>query len=234
MRRFCQAILFAGLIASPSSSRMIEQSSAGSASGSTASRLATERNAVRGLMSGEISLPEAVRQAGGRLTLDATPNPDYFRVPDLESLTKTSQIVVLARPYGSPRVQLSDDGRSIVTQYEMLVDTMVRPDNRSARLPKLTVEVPGGDLTLKEGIASVVNGPRFTSGDTYVLFLQGKSRRQASLRDVFVVTGFHYEGILRVDGSSTVGTSTTSSPRLKQQSTGRSLSALLAEIRATS
>jgi hypothetical protein len=203
------------------------------ADSSDVSPLEMERNAIRNLASGEITLTEAVKQAGGKLTLDVSPNPDYFHVPDLETLVKKSQIVVVARPYGTPRVEISDDRQSVVTRYDMLVQTIVRAIDKFARIPKLTVEVPGGESAVPTGTVSVVNGPHFDNSTLYLLFLQAKRTPQGSLGDQFVVTGFHYEGILRLEESLTARTSATSSARLTEQYDRQPLQSLLAEIRAT-
>jgi hypothetical protein len=207
--------------------------------------LRLERNAIRELMRGSITLAEAVQRAGGRLTLDASPNPDYFRAADVESLTKQSQVVVLARRLGDPRVQLSDDERSIVTRYDIEIDTVVRAPETTEPLKRLTVEVPGGELAMKEGVAAVVNGPTLKSGEKYLLFLQSKNEPSkndpsstaaaGSPNDIFLVTGFHYEGILPVDKASTIRTSpalpSPSAPA--QQYGGRTVVSLVAEVRAT-
>jgi hypothetical protein len=203
------------------------------ADNSDVSPIEMERNAIRNLTSGEITLTEAVKQAGGKLTLDVSPNPDYFHVPDLETLVKKSQIVVVARPYGTPRVEISDDRQSVVTRYDMLVQTIVRAIDKFARIPKLTVEVPGGESAVPTGTVSVVNGPHFDNSTLYLLFLQAKRTPQGSLGDQFVVTGFHYEGILRIEESLTARTSATSSARLTEQYDRQPLQSLLAEIRAT-
>jgi hypothetical protein len=170
-------------------------------------RLKRERNAIRELTRGSITLSQAVHQAGGQLTLDATPNPDYFRLADVESLTRESPFVVVASRRSEPRVQLSDDERSIVTRYDMEVESVIRSPHAKERLARLTVEVPGGRLTLKEGNAAVVNGPTLRDGEKYTLYLQAKNPPptagqplpRAGANRVFVVTGSHYEGIRPID-----------------------------------
>jgi hypothetical protein len=242
MRHAPRVLLLVGLYASSACSR-VEPGKASSSGSETAaaaavsqtaeSRATAERDAIRDLMVGDLTLPEAIRHAGGKLTLDARPNPDYFRVPNLESLTRKSQVVVVARQSGPPRVQLSDNARSVVTHYDMVVETVARQDGKVP--PTLTVEVPGGQLKLDEGFVEVVNGPTFTSGNKYILFLQDKEhgKPRAPAKEIFVVTGFHYEGILRIDGSSTVRTSETSASRLAEQYDRRDVRSLLTAVRAT-
>jgi hypothetical protein len=239
MRTFCHVLVLIGLLTAPSSRHWLpittEEtfSDTLAAGNSDISPLEMKRNAIRGLISGEITLFEAVKQAGGKLTLDVSPNPDYFHVPDLETLIKKSQVVAVARTYGTPRKQLSDDQQSVVTRYDMLVENLVRATGKFAGIPKLTVEVPGGELPVPTGTVSVVNGPHFDNGVRYLLFLQAKKTApQGSVGDHFVVTGFHYEGILRIEKTLTARTSASSSARLTEQYDRQPLQSLLAEIRA--
>lgn len=209
----------------------------------TIERLKRERDALRELTSGTLTLAEAVRQAGGQLTLDASPNPDDFRLRDIESLTHESQLVVLARRHGEPRVVLAEDARSIVTRYEMAVDAVVRPAPHAGRT-RLVVELPGGRLSLPEGEAAAINGPTLQSDATYLLFLQtkasfpparqGEPQAATAPPDVFVVTGAHYEGIFPIDKASTVRPAgTPPAIQTQQQYSGRSVVSLVAAVRAT-
>jgi hypothetical protein len=150
------------------------------------------------------SISEAVRRAGGKLILDASPNPDYFRT-SFEGLKAESQLVVLAhlKPGTLPDVQLSNDGRSVVTHHEMIVGGIGwARDRRLMRNnpEEVVVEVPGGRFYFADGgVAEVINGPILEAGRRYILFLKPRStRRSSDANPVYVVTGYHYEGIMPV------------------------------------
>jgi hypothetical protein len=160
------------------------------------------------------AISEAVRRAGGRLIVDASPNPDYFRA-SLEDLKKRSEIVVLAhlKTGVTPAGRLSNDGQSVVRQYEMLVGSVGwarEPRLMRNNSGRVIVEVPGGRWQLPggEGVIEVINGPTFEADRRYILFLRPPSTRpSADGGTVYTVTGYHYEGIMPVARVSEPGDS---------------------------
>lgn len=172
------------------------------AADSDAARMEREHEALERLRSGAFTMFQAVVHAGGTLTLDAAPNPDYF-FTDFDGLRHKSHLVVLAHPRAvDVDPQLSDDGRSVVTRFEMLVDEigLTRDPNVTLdTLKQAIVEVPGGRLPIPgAGVADMINGPTFEAGRSYLLFLQPKRRLTVDDTTVYEVMGAHYEGILPI------------------------------------
>src|SRR5262249_16364619 len=112
-----------------------------------AARLDREHEALSHLRSGKFTMFQAVAHAGGMLTLDAAPNRDYFST-DFDGLKRKSHLVVLAHLRDEKgQAKLADDGRSVVTRFEMSVARIgLTRDPRLTRetLKQVTVEVAGG------------------------------------------------------------------------------------------
>jgi hypothetical protein len=207
-------------------------------------RARAERDALRELDNGTITLEQAATRAGGHVTIDARPNPDAFQAPDLSSLAKQSSLVVMGRVVGEPQVQLSDDQRSIVTRYMVLVDEVIRGHKTPALMKVATVEVLGGRVNFNGGAyAEFVNDLELKTGDRYVLYLrdrvsstEGKSMQLATPASdaaaVFVPAGYQHEGIFRVADGNVVSLAASATNRLKRQYDGKPVEAFLAQVRA--
>jgi hypothetical protein len=207
-------------------------------------RLRAERGAFRALASGVISLDEAARQAGGYLRIDASPNPDYFSAPDLATLSRKSVLVIVGRPYGTPRVGLSDDKRRVVTQYDVQVDEVLRGRGVSQLAASVVLEVPGGRLAFANGaVAEVVNGPNIQIGESYLLYLQFKSKASGfshlelggttGVADkVYILSWLQQEGIFRVSGNEVVSLA-PATHALKRRYDGRPVERLLTDARVS-
>lgn len=214
-------------------------------------RMRAEREALRALFIGTITLPEALRRAGGRLTVDARPNIDALEEGDVTSLAKHSRVVLRGQPLGPPRVQLSEDQRTIVTRYTFQVDEILRggPGGRDmpALMVSVTVDIPGGTLTLPEGTVEVVNdAAALDTGASYVLFLQREVDAPAFIDnaapprhkaggargdDPFMIVGAHREGLFLVDNGRVQSLASSSSPGVKERYNGRALESFVNEVR---
>ncbi len=207
-------------------------------------RARAERDALRDLDNGTITLEQAAVRAGGHVTIDAKPNVDSFQAPDLSSLAKQSSLVVIGRVSGAPQVQLSDDQRNIVTRYNVLVDEVVLGRNTPALLKLVTIEVLGGRVNFSGGAyAEFVNGLELKSGDRYVLYLRDRASTTQSqgaqlsaaapnAGAVFVPAGYQHEGIFRVVDGNVASLAPSATNRLKRQYDGKPVDAFLAEVRA--
>lgn len=215
-----------------------------------ARRERANRDALRALGSENIMLQEAVRLADGHLTMSGRPNPDAFKAADVSELAKKSRVVLVGRPSGAPRVQLSTDRRSIVTQYSIIVDEIVLGGPGGRGMPpmmlQVKVDVPGGTMTFPEGTAEVVNDLSLQANVQYVFFLQ---REEDAPHDVgplpacqaytsptdepFVITGQHHEGLFRVDSGARVRSlAATTAPHMQERYNGKGLDSLVSEVRA--
>jgi hypothetical protein len=211
-------------------------------------RLRAQRQALRDLDAGTITLEQAAARSGGHVTLDATPNPDTFEARDLASLAKQSRLVVIGRPFGVAQSQLSDDQRNVVTRYTVQVDEVVT--SHGPQLAKLvTVEVPGGRVDFAGGnYAEALHGPELKIGERYVLYLRGtcdamgEAPRASTLAagvagdtarapQVFAPAGFQREGIFQVTSDNVVSLA-PAEHSLKRQYDKRPVEAFLAEVRA--
>jgi hypothetical protein len=144
-------------------------------------------------MAGRITMPEAIRRAGGYLSRDVSPGPDARYINDIYALVTNSPLVISGRSQ-SARARLSDDKSSVVTEYTVVIDRVLR-GARSVKLATLTVDLPGGTLHFAEGTFEATGGPVLNVGERYVLFLQPKHGQE----DAFVITGTHREGLFHAD-----------------------------------
>lgn len=207
------------------------------------------RDAIRALSSAGTTLQDAVRLAGGRLTVSGRPNPDAFKAGDVSDLVRKSRVVLVGRPSGAPRVQLSTDRRSIVTQYSIIVDEIVRGGAGGRGMPpmmlQVKVDVPGGTMTFPEGTAEVVNDVALQPDVRYVFFLQREvdaprefgsapahQAYASSSDEPFVITGQHYEGLFRVDNGTGDRSLAATAVHMQARYNGKGLDALVSEVRA--
>lgn len=207
------------------------------------------RDAIRALASEGTTLQDAVRLAGGQLTLSGRPNPDAFKAADVSELVRKSRVVLVGRPSGSPRVQLSTDRRSIVTQYSIIVDEIVRGGAGGRGMPpmmlQVKVDVPGGTMTFPEGTAEVVNDVALQPDVRYVFFLQrevdaprefgsapARHAYASSSDEPFVITGQHYEGLFRVDNGTGDRSLAATAVHMQARYNGKGLDSFVSEVRA--
>lgn len=224
-------------------------------------RLKAARQATREFVYGDLSLPEAVRRAGGRLALSALPPLDSPAATDLATLTRESRLVIVGTPVLNPSVlefSGSHIGRTIVSRYQIQVqqtlhvarDT-VAPEN----LGYLTVQVPGGVLSMPEGVAEATDGPTLRLGDSYVFFLREatdpepyfghslgspnelavppRARPQGRLSTagtIYVLTGISFEGLLSIDREGKVRPPVAPLAPVSRQLDGRALAALISDV----
>lgn len=151
------------------------------------------RDVYRDLFVGKITVSEALKRAGGNLSLDVGPGPDALYLPDIAAVTAQSSLVVSGRPQ-SARVRLSDNQSAVVTEYTILVDRVIR-GTRTAKEATVTVEAPGGVMHFPEGTFEAKGGLVLNNAERYVLFLHPTTDRE----NTFVVTGLRGEGIFHVD-----------------------------------
>ncbi len=205
-------------------------------------RMRSQVDAHRALQGGRVTIREAITIAGGRLTLDPSPNIDAYEVPDLATLRSHSILVILGRPYAA-HVQLSDAERRVVTRYAIQVDEVLQRDRDfSPLLAQVSVDVPAGRVTLPEGIAETVNGLELTIGAQYVFFLQRPHRAEVATvlagstsekpPEALVVSGLYREGLFRVEGTTLRSLVLPTADHFKRHYDGLPAATFLAHARA--
>lgn len=263
MRRYALLVIAAVLLISPTLRAQRPATDSERARAAEVKRLKMARDATREFMFGDLSLPEAVRKAGGKLHLSAAPPLDVPAAADLATLTRESRLVVVGRPVLNPSVLEYNDGgligRTIVSRYQIQVQQIVRVDRDTAapaNLGYLTVQVPGGVLSMPEGVAEATGGPTLQQGGSYVFFLRAETDpppRFGRLLDssglaavptpakrpvgelstagtIYVLTGISFEGLLSVDREGRVRPAVAAPAPVSRQLDGRALSALVGDV----
>lgn len=116
-------------------------------------------------------LREAVRLSGGSYSVDLL-GESFMSYDDLETLSNDSDIVVAGAPI-SNACELADQGRTIVTVYDVRVSESLKGNVPVGGV--LRVALPGGKYQFPEGVAEVQMSSlhRLLNDHRYVLYLQG-------------------------------------------------------------
>lgn len=160
MRRYPILVIAAVLSISPTLRAQGPATGEQRAQAAEVRRLRMARDAVRELMRGEISLPEALRRAGGKLDLSAAPNPDAFTAINLDALTKASRLVIVGRPVQAPLAQAYDNGDPgslmIVSRYQIR-EHLARCARLTARAERrLAASIGSAGIVAKAGSSRCV------------------------------------------------------------------------------
>jgi hypothetical protein len=140
-----------------------------------------QRDLLRDLDGGRITLPEAARLAGGTLVIDRRPVLECFPQLNVRGLVDHSSLVIAGRPFVA-RVELTNDRRSIVTTYSVQVDDTFKTRQLAPLLRHVIVRVPGGRMDFGDGTsADILSGPPLAPGERYVLFLQNDRNTSSAM-----------------------------------------------------
>lgn len=119
------------------------------------------------------TLHEQAKRAGGKASVVFEPEPQSFS-PDLGSLTRRSDVVVVGRPL-SNRGTLSPDGRSVTQDYRVRVQGVVK--GGLAPGTTIVVSLPGGGYKFPDGSfvsARAKDYRQAENGKLYVFFLDAE------------------------------------------------------------
>jgi hypothetical protein len=177
MRRYALHVVAALLLTSPTLWAQRPATEEERAQVAEVKRLKATREVLREFVYGDLSLPEAVRRAGGKLPLSVMPPIDAPAAVDLATLTRESRLVIVGTPVLKSSVGEynwgAHIGRTIVSRYQIQVQHTIHVARDTAapeNLGYLTVQIPGGVLTMPEGVAEATGGPTLRHGDSYVFF----------------------------------------------------------------
>jgi hypothetical protein len=148
---------------------------------------------------------EAVRRGGlreaARITgkYVARVNASTWIKYDLEGLAKNSYAIVIGTPLEHSS-QLTDDGTSIVTEYELKINEVLKGNLYQTQTTR--VQLPGGKVVFEDGSSAEIQTADLRGmeeGKTYVLFL----RSIEASPNVFALTGLG-QGLFELSSEKTV------------------------------
>lgn len=119
------------------------------------------------------TLHEQAKRAGGRTSVVFEPEPQSFS-PDLGSLTRRSDVVVVGRPL-SNRGALDPDGRSVTQDYRVRVQGVIKGGLAPGTV--IAVSLPGGGYKFPDGSFVSVRAKDYRqaeNGKLYVFFLDAQ------------------------------------------------------------
>jgi hypothetical protein len=164
-----KTFLFVGLFAAAALLSVIVISNAGASRPSVQDKKAGEHIAIR----------DALRRGGlreaakikGHYVREFDPHWDLHQF-DIESLTKSSAVVVVGAPATEVGGRLASEGQLILTDYEVAVQEVIKGEVKSG--DTLRISLVGGRVVFEDGTSAELITPEFEHikvGRTYVFFL---------------------------------------------------------------
>jgi hypothetical protein len=169
---------------------------------------------------------EAAAKVDGRYVVDFDPNPDWLNF-GVENLTRNSEVVAVGVPLRN-RGRLTTDGGSAVTQYEVMLQDVLKGNVAPGSIIK--VALPGGKVSFADGSTAEVRTPKFrkmVNGKTYLLYLNANDDEQSS----YDLTAGP-QGLLELSADGVeVNSHAAEKSRIKEQVKGKNSAEFLKEAR---
>jgi hypothetical protein len=166
------------------------------------------------------ALRDALRRGGlreaarlkGHYVEDFDPHWD-FGAFSLESLTRNCETIVVGVLQDQLRTRITDEGLVIVTDYEVLVQEVIK--GGGFRATTINVSLPGGRVEFDDGTSAELRTPTFEHpkhGGTYVFFLTERKHEP----NTFNLTGGP-QGLVEFVGNRVKSHGRASDPIAKQK-----------------